>query len=782
MRVGDVSKRLDTVTHMPAHPIPTGIPNRQVRRLLSTYEAVDAAAGLVATADDDQLYEIYAEQRRLLVTESGKAQLGLVLACAAEMSRRTLRLEPRQGQILVSIALAEGFFAEFPTGEGKTLAVAMASLWLAPLHQGVHVATANEYLSRRDAVAMAPLYEAAGLRVSAVGDLQQDRRDRYQADVVYGTLRRIASDIQTDELLTRAELQLRPRTGALVVDEADAVLIDAATQPFSVVGTGARPEGLQRYWDLATRLDQRRDYGVDQAKRTVWLLPEGVRRVEEGLGTGLYERPQQVQWLHAALMVKTFYKEGQQYLVENGRPVLLDTVNGRVRPNAKLSHGLHPMLEASCGVSHGSLPVTFSRISTRSLTRRYRHLCGTGGTLATDRDELRAVYGRDTVVVPASHRNGLQRHPDRVYVTRAAKLTALCDQVLGLHRSGRPVLVGTVSVEDAEEISRRLQGLGIAHELVTARDHDNEAVVLAGAGRRKAVTVTARLAGRGVDIVVEPGVGDLFVIAAERFDSRREDRQLFGRTARNGSSGECVAYVSCEDDLLRVHGGTALESALRTLPSEQTDGIQVPGIGMLLDRAQRQLEAVRASQRAALLATDDVIEAESARFRAWRVELLTRRDLHTVMNAIYQRRLSALPWRARRSPKHGHLQGVWPMDARLPEISAGWARTLADTAVEGLQHRIISALGAESEPAGTDVVVQSVLDIADSEWTVFLAESEAITDSDGGTAQATAEITRSASRFWDRLDARVARVLWGATFSPRGEDVQPGVEQSPSGS
>jgi preprotein translocase subunit SecA len=782
VRVGDVSERLDTVTDMPGHPIPTGIPNRHVRRLLGTYEAVDAAAGLVATADDAQLYEIYAEQRRLLETECGGAQLGLVLACAAEMSRRALRLEPRQGQLLVAIALSEGLFAEFPTGEGKTLAVGMASLWLAPKYQGVHIVTANEYLSRRDAAVMAPLYEAAGLTVSAVGDQQQDRSERYQADVVYGTLRRIASDIQTDELLTRADLQLRPRTGALVVDEADAVLIDAATQPFSVVGTGARLSGLQRYWDMAAGLDQRRDYGVDHVKQTVWLLPEGVRRVEEGLGTGLYERPQQVQWLHAALMVKTFYKEGQQYLVENGRPVLLDTVSGRIRPNAKLSHGLHPMLEASCGVTAGPLSVTFSRISTRSLTKRYRHLCGTGGTLTTDRDELRAVYGRDTVVVPASHQNGLHRHPDRVYVTRTAKLTALCTQVVDLHRSGRPVLVGTVSVEDAEEVSRRLDGLGIAHELVTARDHDHEAEVLARAGRRHAVTVTARLAGRGVDIVVEPGVGDLFVIAAERFDSRREDRQLFGRTARNGSSGECVAYVSCEDDLLRVHGGTALESALRTLPPGETDGIQVPGIGMLLDRAQRQLEAMRATQRAAVLVTDDAIEAESARFRAWRVDLLTRRDLHTVMTGIYERRLSVLPWRARRSPNHVHLQGVWPKDTALPDNSDGWARSLGDTVVAGLRHRISSALGAESEALGTDVVVQAVLEVADSEWTVFLAESEAITDSEGGTSQAITEIGRSASRFWERLDTRVARVVWGSTFSPRGEDVQPGVEQSPSGS
>ncbi len=772
-----------TVTAMPRHPVPLGVPARTARRLVEHLEAADAAAGLVGAADDAQLRSIYQEQRRLLGTTPGKAELGLVLACAAELSRRALNLDPRSGQLLVAASLAEGYFVEFPTGEGKTLAVAMANLWLAARHGSVHVATANTYLADRDASAMAPLYEAAGLGVAHVNVHSEDRASSYRSDVVYGTLAQFASDILTDGLVTNPSQLTRPRTGALVVDEADALLVDGALQPFSITGRGRTPVDLQRYWELAERLEEAKHYSVDRRRRTVWLEPDGIELIEGELGGDLYSRPAQVQWVHAALIVRSLYNEDHQFVVVEGKPVLLDPFSGRPRPNARLSQGLHPMLETAAGVSPGPLPVTFAQISARSVTTRYEHLSGTGGTLACDRDELQTVYARKTLVVPPHLPSRLVQHPDRVYVTRTAKLDAVAAEAAARHQQGQPVLIGTSSVEDAETVSAGLTLLGVEHASVSAKDHHREAEIITNAGRPGSVTVAARLAGRGVDIVVGDNIeAGLCVIATERFTSRREDRQMQGRAARGGAPGEAITFVSCEDDLVTMYGGSALQGAVERLRGGDAEQLLIPGIAPLLDRAQQQLESMQSTRRAEQLTGDLLYQQISERFEEWRRSLLESADLQETLVRVYrhQVREGSKAWRRRVGAEQ--LGEMWPSGQPVP-AGDDQGETLGRIAYQRLEDTAVRDVGAERAPGALAAIVEAVLEIADSEWSRFIAETELIIGSEANRDRRALSMDLSVTEqeMWQRLDTRIARVAWGASFKARG-DVPPGAEGSPSGS
>lgn len=737
---------------------------------------------LVSAADDSQLRGMYDEQRRLLAVDPDRASLGLVLACGSEMSRRRLGLDPRPGQLLVAASLAQGFFAEFPTGEGKTLAVALAALWLAPRHGNVHVATANEYLAGRDAASVSPLFDTAGLTVTHVADNQPDRAERYRADVVYGTLARFAGDCLSDGLRTSPVAMLQPRTGALVVDEADAVLIDGATDPFSLTGTDRAPRNLDRFWSATVGMHEGVHYRADHQRRTVWLEPSGVALAESVLGPNLYERPRDVQWLHAALLVRTFFRADHEYVLVEGRPVLLDPVTGRPRPKARLSLGLQPMLETSVGVRPGPIPVTFARTSTRAFTARYRHLCGTGGTLATDKVELRAVYGRETVVIPPHLPSRLVKHPDRVYVTRLTKLAAILSEVSDRHRSGQPVLIGTGSVEDAEALSTMLHANSIPHEMVTARDHHREADIVVAAGRTGAVTVAARFAGRGVDIPVDPDVpGGLCVVATERFPSQREDRQLSGRTARNGAPGEALVFVSCEDDLLRVHGGGALDAAVASLRGSTAEEVQVPGLGNLLTRAQQQMEAFSAARRAETLAWDDAFEGSGNRFRTWRDTLLTG-GLEGALTGLYLRRVTATaaPWRRMNRERLG---GCWPDDVALPDRSGReWAVALGHQAYSRVSARAAAQVGTDRVEQALKALGELIMEVADSEWAAFLADAETVAtvNADADARVIARELHHAEEAFWERLDRRTATVVWRASFGADPRGVRPGGDGSPS--
>jgi preprotein translocase subunit SecA len=747
-------------------------------------EGATAAGSLVAAADSSQLLAIYREQHRLLSERSERADLGLVLACGAEMSRRYLGLDPRSGQLLVAAALADGYFTEFPTGEGKTLAIALAALWLAPRFGNVHVMSANSYLAGRDAAAMEPLFAAAGITVQSVDDTHTDKAQRYRSDVVYTTMSRVALDLLTDRLASKVADRIDPLLGALVVDEADAVLVDDAARPFVVTGSGPRIEDLDRYWRIGGTLERDTHFQIDEQRRTVWLTETGIALAEESLGTGLYDRPRVAQWLHAALLVRSFYRPDQEYVLQEGRPVLIDPHTGRPRPNARLSLGLQPMLETSVGLTPEQVPVVFARSTTRGTASLYRHLCGTGGTLESDRDELRALYGRETVVIPAHNRSSLVRHPDRVYLTRDAKIAALCAEIVRRQQTGQPLLIGTSTVADAEAVSIQLDQLGVSHRMLSARDPRGEAEIIAGAGRRGAVTIAARLAGRGVDIPLErDATNGLCVIAAERFPSRREDRQLVGRCARNGEPGEAIAFVSCEDDLLRVYGGSALDSAVASLRGGESESMEIPGISGLLERAQRQLESAAATARAEQIPLDDLRERLASRFASWRVRLLEGPGLQPGLEGLYRRRLAATaaPWR--RKANLSRVGSCWPADVPVPAIADRDAcAVLASTAVERVNSTAKSQVPPDETDKAVEALQEALLEVADSEWSALLEEIEVI-----GTAQAqaplqvlTAELYRAEEAFWERLDTRVARLVWGASFRAPGGGVRPGGSSAPS--
>jgi preprotein translocase subunit SecA len=790
-------------------PYPTldGLSKGQRRTIIRHLEAATSAEHLVALSDPEQLLEILNHELaknsernpNTSLSESKmnmeRGNLGLVLAVVSELSHQTLGMRPRPGQLAVAAALAEGYLVEFPTGEGKTLSSAIAAIWLAGVHGTVHVATENEYLAGRDVELMRPLYERCGLTVGVVleGSTATDRSQAHRARIVYGTLSGFASDYLGDHLINNRLGVINPAFHALIVDEADALLVDAATSPFLLVGTANLPVDVRKYLTIASSMRRGVHFDVDESRGTVWMLPDGVVEAQSALDIeNLYEHGSDVQWLHAALLVgageeeSRLFREGVHYVVDGGAPVHLDR-SGRPRPKSRLPGGLHPMLRALTGATPGKLPVSVARISTRAFVNLYEHVCGTAGTLLSDDAELRSVYGRPVIGVSPDRPSVRVDHAGKVYATRAAKLAAITEATIVRHRKRQPVLIGAGSVEDAEDLASLLEEAHIPFNLLTARDHRREASVIEDAGRAGAVTVTARMAGRGVDIrlggkdgssygeVVR--AGGLAVIAVERFDSRRADRQLRGRCGRQGEPGETLTYASCEDHLVSVFAGAKLSTVLPTTKEfDNPDELLVPGIVPMIDRAQRQLEQMNADIRRSQLIHDMQRTSQTNQFYRWRQHLLMERDLRALIEQIFTVNLPAGRWNRRgvlRNPSR--ISPLWPEHLPFPGgvTTVDLPEVLSAVLWSDLRHRLDEAGSGRSDAlaaveAAEDALVSALIEIADGLWArhlATLASLESSSDAVGNDPRVGDAAEMAFDAFNRDVTEQYATMFWNARFN-----------------
>jgi len=782
------------VNSMPAHPSMRGLSSRQRRQVFQHLEASESASHLVRISELDQLRNLLsdeiAKERDPVRGEGGN--LGLALAILAEISHRTLGYRPHPGQIAVAAALCEGHLVEYPTGEGKTLAAAFAAVWLSGVHTIAHIATANDYLAEVGQKTMRPLYDAIGFTSAVVVESapSKERREAHKQRIVYGTLTTFATDFLADQLITRIDNLLEPRFAAIIIDEADALLVDNATTPMLLVGTSRMPVKLDKYIKTANSMKIGVHYNVDEGRRSLWLTNEGMKAAEDSLGiTNLYDHPSHVQWLHAALSVAggetnacRIYKEGTHYLVKSGSLHIIDQ-QGRAFENRRFTGGLHPALEAHLGLSPSKIPVPVARTTTRSFVRLYKHVCGTAGTLASDETELQSVYGKNVLVVGPNVPSRRIDHPDRVYATISAKHKAIVAEVIRKYKNRQPVLVGTSTVSDAEAISSMLHDAGVAHNLLTARDHGAEAELISEAGSAGSVTVTAKRAGRGVDIILGGSNGEsreevvsrggLAVIAAERFDSRRADMQLRGRCARQGDPGESMTFVSCEDDLVRIFAGTKLDGVLRNVPmSDDHEDLRVPGLGAMIERAQNQVEQMNADIRKSMLPTDDIRSTHTNRFYMWRRELLHDRDILAIIHEIYEENIPKgrrFQRKAKDNPES--LGSFWPVGRPLPIPTEGecFVEMLARHAWEDLCLRMApnSAMGNDAVAVATsDALVSAILEIADSEWSSYLTAVSAIENSsESSSASIESSIEVAYRDFRNLMVERVLQVVWRAGFT-----------------
>lgn len=546
-----------------------------------------------------------------------------VIALAAAIAARVLGVEMHEEQVHGALALADGKIVEMQTGEGKTLAAVPAIAWFARGGHGVHVLTANDYLARRDAEWMRPIYERMGLSVASITQRMSraERQEAYRADITYATANEVGFDYLRDGLaLDVDELVHRPLAEVTaVIDEADSMLIDEARIPLVIAGGAADESTLPLAADRAVRmLRPGHHFTIENSRTNVLLTAAGVDVVEQSLGivnlfetTHLMAHAAVQDALHAHVLLTT----DVDYVVHDGAVVSVDEIKGRTVAERRWPAGLQTALECKEGVNLRTQGRVLGSVTIENLVALYARVCGMTGTATTQAGELRDIYGLSVLPIP-THRPLVRiDHPDRIFPTRVEKDAAVVEEILSTHATGRPVLVGTASVEESERLSRRLGTL--SHHVLNARHEDREAAIIAQAGQRDAITISTNMAGRGVDIVLGAGVaqlGGLHIIGTNRHESRRIDHQLRGRAGRQGDPGSSQFFVSLEDALFAKYGDED--------PGVQVDQLQRIAEGRSLDTRLflKKYEMVIESQRLQMRERrDDVlhqpVEASSARRR-----------------------------------------------------------------------------------------------------------------------------------------------------------------------
>jgi preprotein translocase subunit SecA len=527
-------------------------------------------------------------------------------------AERVLGLKMFDVQLEGALALAQGKIAEMQTGEGKTLAAVPAVVWYAKAGQGVHVMTVNDYLARRDAQWMGGIYEFLGL---SVGHVQQamasdERRRAYACDITYATANEIGFDLLRDGLVLRPRERVHRPFAAAVIDEADSILIDEARIPLVIAGGDAGPDVLANQVDRVARFFRRgRHFTLDEYSRNVALTDIGIRAVETSFACGNLFEEDNLALLTAvqdSLHAHALLRRNVDYLVKDGVIESVDEYKGRIAENRRWPAGLHTAIEAKEGLALKTQGRILGSITLQNLISIYPQICGMTGTAATQAAEFRLIHNLDVEVIPTNRPMDRVDHPDVLFLRRSAKEQAVIGEIQRLHLSGRPVLVGTRSVEESERLSARLPG--IPHQVLNARHEELEAGMIARAGELGAVTISTNMAGRGTDIRLGAGVaelGGLHVIGTNRHESRRIDNQLRGRAGRQGDPGSSEFFVSLEDDLLMKYGG------------------ELKGVEQDVESIQRIAEGQNLEIRRFLQKYESVIEGQRQKIQQRRQAILT---------------------------------------------------------------------------------------------------------------------------------------------------------------
>jgi len=587
---------------------------------------------------DQSLRERAAQLRRR--ARSGEVLDGLLeesFALVREVSRRVLGLRPYDVQILAGLALHRGEVVEMQTGEGKTLAAVAPAFLNALTGRGVHILTFNDYLARRDAQWMGPVYEALGLRLGCVqeGMSVPERQAAYACDVTYATAKEAGFDLLRDRLCLEPEHQVHRPFHFALVDEADSILIDEARIPLVIAGDVDAPgTELSRLAEVARRLDPGRDYDTDETARNVFLTERGSHRVEEILGCGPLFAPENAVLLaevRNALHAEVLLQRDVDYIVRGGEVELVDEFTGRVAENRRWPDGLQSAVEAKEGLLLRDEGKILGSVTLQHFLRLYPRLSGMTGTARPAAEELETFYGLEVRTVP-THRPCVRvDHPDQVFLRKKAKERALVDEIVRVHGTGRPILVGTVSVRESEQLAERLREAGVSCRVLNAKNDEEEAAIVAEAGAPGAVTISTNMAGRGTDIRLGGAdeaarekvvaLGGLYVIGTNRHESRRIDDQLRGRAGRQGDPGSTRFILSLEDELLDQYGIRGLIPE-RILPEDHDGSVDHPLVQREIARVQRIVEGESFDIRKRLWDYSSLIETQRRVLGRWRQEVL----------------------------------------------------------------------------------------------------------------------------------------------------------------
>ncbi|MGZ3606463.1 MAG: preprotein translocase subunit SecA [Syntrophales bacterium] len=624
-------------------------------------------------------------------------------AVAREAARRTLLMRPFDVQVIGGLVLHEGKIAEMKTGEGKTLAATMPLYLNALSGEGCHLVTVNDYLAKRDAEWMGPVYKFLGLTVGVIvhGMDDTERRMAYNADITYGTNNEFGFDYLRDNMKFSLEEYVQRDFNYAIVDEVDSILIDEARTPLII--SGPSEESTDKYYrinQVIPKLRRDKDYTIDEKSRTVVLTEEGVARVEGSLKVQNLFEPRNMEILHhvnQALKAHTLFRRDVDYLVTEGQVIIVDEFTGRVMPGRRYSDGLHQALEAKEKVKIERENQTLASITFQNYFRMYKKLAGMTGTADTEAAEFNKIYNLDVCVVPTNMPMIRVDNSDVIYKTEAEKFNAVIEEIKELHKAKRPVLVGTISIEKSELLSKYLSRTGIKHHVLNAKHHEKEAEIIAQAGQPGMVTISTNMAGRGTDIKLGEGVaelGGLHILGTERHESRRIDNQLRGRSGRQGDLGSSRFYLSLEDDLLRIFGAERISSVMDRIGMEENQPIEHNLISKAIENAQKRVEAHNFDIRKHLLEFDDVMNRQRQVIYEQRKRVLKGEDLRSDVEEMLEELVGEIVSQyvdEKSHPEEWNLKGLDDIVFKQFSLRLNFSETGRNLSIDAIEETLIDA-------------------------------------------------------------------------------------------
>ncbi|MGE4294426.1 MAG: preprotein translocase subunit SecA [Campylobacterales bacterium] len=607
---------------------------KELKRYRKRVAAINALEEKYKAMDDAALKFAFSELRRRV--KENEATLEGVLndsfAITREASRRVLGMRHFDVQLIGGMALHDGRIAEMKTGEGKTLVATLPVVLNAMTGKGVHVVTVNDYLARRDGNEMGELYRFLGYTVGIVTgdlDLGEHRKAQYNADITYGTNNEYGFDYLRDNMkYSLSEMTQREHHFA-IVDEVDSILIDEARTPLIISGpTNRKMAHYAKANEVAKKLKKEEDFTVDEKNRVVMVTDSGVEKAQELFGVeNLYDMENAIlaHHLDQALKAHHLFEKDVHYVVKEGEVIIVDEFTGRLSTGRRYSEGLHQALEAKEGVLIKEESQTLADITFQNYFRLYEKLAGMTGTAQTEATEFGQIYKLDVISIPTNVPVARKDQNDLIYRTEQEKFEAVGEKIKELHAKGQPVLVGTISIEKSEALSKFLKGAKVPHNVLNAKQHEKEAQIIADAGKKGMVTIATNMAGRGVDIKLDEetkALGGLYIIGTERHESRRIDNQLRGRAGRQGDPGESRFYLSLEDNLLRIFGSERIKAIMTRLGVKHGEFIESGMVTRAVENAQKKVESMHFESRKHLLEYDDVANAQRKLIYAFRRDLM----------------------------------------------------------------------------------------------------------------------------------------------------------------
>ena len=594
--------------------------DKEIARYREVVEKINALEPEMQNLTDSKLTGYTnAFKERLAAGETLDDLLPEAFAVVREGSRRVLGMRHFDVQLIGGMCLHEGRIAEMRTGEGKTLVATLPVYLNALTGKGVHMITVNDYLARRDSEEMGKLYRFLGLSVGLiVHDMDfPERKYAYGCDVTFGTNNEFGFDYLRDNMVIYPDQMVQRELNYAIVDEVDSILIDEARTPLIISGPGAKSTDMYAVMARAVAgLKEGVDYTVDEKQKTVAAADSTVPKIEKILGINNLYAPENIELSHcftAALRAKALMKRDRDYVVKGDEVVIVDEFTGRLMEGRRYSDGLHQAIEAKEGVKIQRESQTLATITFQNYFRMYHKLAGMTGTAKTEEDEFLKIYNLPVIVVPTNKPVIRKDYPDLIYKTKRAKYKAVGKFVKELHEKGQPVLIGTTSITQSEELSAILKKNGILHNVLNAKFHEKEAEIIANAGQKGAVTIATNMAGRGTDIKLGEGVpelGGLFIVGTERHESRRIDNQLRGRSGRQGDPGASRFFLSLEDDLLRLFAADRISGMMDKLGMEEDEPIEHKLITNSIEHAQKKVVARNFDIRKHVLEYDDVMNQQ----------------------------------------------------------------------------------------------------------------------------------------------------------------------------